>query len=368
MGQVEPFDPIFISLIIFALMKREINTQFTQLPSREPNRMVKNIASANLSIDEVRVLAKIVEAFRPEQKMRKLISLTENLFGDKILKFRYSDLVPENHKNYTGLSKALSSLRQRSADTLTAEKDVIDGWITKAVHDKRKGEVEIVIGKEIVPEYVALGDGYTEYLSNTVFSLNSKYAIHIYKLLAKNKDRTYFNLYVSHLKSYLGIPEDTYTTIKDFKRRVLQPAYEELKEKADICFEIDWKTKVKGNEEEIGVLKNGRIITGYRVKIINHKTKTISQSQEQKILLFVDNFMKRVGINKRDGLARMSLRNWCMKYGTDQVIDKLNGVTGYIKKSKKKLDYIQKVLVKEFEKKKDIDPKELERIMSRIRK
>ena len=337
------------------------------LPSREPNRMVKNIASANLSIDEVRVLAKIVEAFRPQQKIKKLAHVTDTLFGDKILRFRYTDLVPENHKNYKGLSKALSSLRQRSANTLTEEKDIIDGWITKAVHDKKRGEVDIIIGKEIVPEYVALGDGYTEYLSNTVFSLNSKYAIHIYKLLAKNKDREYFNLYISHVKEYLGIDETKYPSLKDFKRRVLQPAYEELKEKADIYFEIDWKTKVSGTDQAIGVLKNGRIITGYRVQIINTKTKTISQSQSEKIEAFVKSYMNRVGINPRDTLSKMSIRNWCIKYGSDKVIEKLSAISGYVKKSKKPLDYMQKALVKEFEKK-EFDIEDIKRKMKTIGK
>lgn len=321
-----------------------------KLASREPNRMVKNIASANLSIDEIRVLAKIVEAFRSDQKLKKLEDFEETLFGDKILKFKYTDLVPKNHKNYTGLQKALSSLRQRSANTLTNEKDVIDGWITKAVHDKVKGEVEIMIGKEIVPEYIALGDGYTEYLTNTVFSLNSKYAIHIYKLLSKNKDRQYFNFYLPTLRVDLGIGENKYKTVKDFKRRILEPAYNELKEKADIYFEIDWSTKVTNNEDKIGVLKNGRVITGYRIRIIHKNSKVLSDKQDDRMNSFIVNYANRVGISKRDTLAIMSLRNWCIKYGTSKVIEKLNAVSGYVKKSNRKLDYIQKVLVAEFEK------------------
>ena len=318
-------------------------------PSREPNRMVKNIAAANLSIDEVRVLAKIVEAFRPQQKMKKLIHVTETLFGDKILKFRYTDLVPENHRNYKGLSKALSSLRQRPADTLSESKDVIDGWITKAVHDKRKGEVEIIIGKEIVPEYIALGDGYTEYLSNTVFSLNSKYAIHIYKLLAKNKDKEYFTLHIDYLKGFLGISPNKYSALKDFKRRVLEPAYEELKEKADIYFDIDWKTKVNGSDKAIGVIKNGRIITGYRIRIIN--TRSVSKSDIEKTGAFIKSYLTRVGISHKNTLAIASINNWCAKYGLDNVIEKLNKTSGWVKKSNKKLDYMQTVLVKEFDKK-----------------
>ncbi len=334
-------------------------TKQAHIPSREPNRMVRNIAAANLTIDEIRILAKIVEAFRSDQKLKRLVEVRETPLGDKILKFKYTDLVPNNYRNYSGLRDALSSLRKRSADILTPEKDIIDGWITKAIHDKVKGEVEIVVGKEIVPEYIALGDGYTEYLANTVFDLNSKYTIHLYKLLAKNKDKQYFNLYLSFLRSFLGIADDQYKVLKDFKRRVLEPAYKELKhnalaEKADIYFEIDWSTKVGVNEEKAGVLKDGRVITGYRIEIINRKAKGgVSKSQDKKIKAFVLSYMDKVGLNKRDTIAMASLRNWCIKYGTDRVVEKLNRVSGYVKKSKKKLDYIQKVLVAEFERKEE---------------
>lgn len=135
-----------------------------------------------------------------------------------------------------------------------------DGWITRAVPDEENGEVEIMIGKELVPDYIALGDGYTEYLTNTVFNLNSKYAIHIYKLLAKNKDKEYFNLYFNYLREFLGIDNTMYATAKDFKRQGIQAAYDELKEKADIYFEADWKTKVSGNGNQIGVIKRAGLL------------------------------------------------------------------------------------------------------------
>jgi hypothetical protein len=324
------------------------------LPSREPNRIVKKIASANLSIDEIRVMAKIVERLRPDQKLKPYKEIKTGKSGLIEFTIKFSELIPEGHKNYTRIKIALDSLRDRRPDFSPDLKPLTDGWITRAVPDEENGEVEIMIGKELVPDYIALGDGYTEYLTNTVFNLNSKYAIHIYKLLAKNKDKEYFNLYFNYLREFLGIDDTMYATAKDFKRRVIQAAYDELKEKADIYFEADWKTKVSGNESQIGVIKKGRSITGYRIRIINKNKMPLLESREDKANNFVINYAARVGINKRDTLALTAIRNWCLKYGPDRTIEKLDSVSGYVTKSKKKLEYIQKVLMEEFESKSDI--------------
>jgi len=175
------------------------NQAHTIRVNRESNRMVDSIAGAKLSKDEIRIIAKIVEALRPKQNLKKRAHISSTEFGDISLKFRYADLVPEDYKRTDGVIKALDSLRKRDANTFSDEVDVVDGWISKAKHYKRNGVVEIIIGQELLPDYVALGDGYTEYMRETVFKLHSKYAIHIYKLLARNREYEYFNLHISHL-------------------------------------------------------------------------------------------------------------------------------------------------------------------------
>ena len=129
--------------------------------------MVDSIAGAKLSKHEIRIIAKIVESLRPQQNMRKRAEVSSTLFGDISLKFRYADLVPEDYKRTDGVIKALDSLRKRDANTFSDDIDVVDGWISKAKHYKRNGIVEIIIGKELLPDYVALGDGYTEYMRDT---------------------------------------------------------------------------------------------------------------------------------------------------------------------------------------------------------
>ena len=325
--------------------------------AREPNKMVKRIAASDLSIDEVRVLARIVQALRPNQKMVKVQQIQHTIFDDYVLTFRYKDLVPKNYRNYSGLNLALEGLRRRAAHTLGAEVDTIDGWITKAEHDKKRGEVNILIGKKLVPSYLAIGDGYTEYVTNVIFHLNSKHTINIYKLIAKNKDRGYFNLHISYLKSYLGIPADHYKITRDFRNRVLEPAYRELKKKSDVYFEADFKTRVAHDAEAVGVLKEGRSITGYRIRIINndYQIQQRLKSDQARIDEFCESFARRVDLSSSNTLFLPSLRNWCKKYGTNAVIEKLESISGYIRKaaSSKKLNYMQKALYGEFEEKSD---------------
>ena len=148
---------------------------------------------------------------------------------------------------------------------------------------------------------------------------------------------------------------------------MIEPAYEELKEKADIYFEIDWSKKVNNDQDDIGVLKSGRVISGYRIRIINNKVKSISQSEEKQIDKFIESYLFRIGIHKKDTLARGAIRNWCIKYGAERVIEKLDGVSGYVKKSNKKLDYIQKVLTKEFDQI-ESNKKEIQKMINKIAK
>ena len=336
MGKIQPLRP----------------SQETSL-SRESNKMLRSIASSALSIDEIRILARIVQALRPDQKMVTVSQFQRTLFKDFVLTFNYKDLVPKDHKNYTGLMKALDSLRKRSANTFTERFETVDGWITKARHDKSKGKVSIVIGEELIPDYLALGEGYTEYITNVIFKLNSKHVINIYKKKKKNKDREYFNLYIPYLKEFLGIPADQYTHVRDFRNRVLVPAEKELKEKADIYFEAEYRKKAQHDGKEIGVLKDGRQITGYRIRIINRSYKVEKQKEreEENIKLFHDKFVEKIGL--RNPLFYPTLRNWCKKYGAEPVMDKLNSIAGYVKKAQasKKINYMQRAIYQEFEKK-----------------
>lgn len=312
--------------------------------------MVDSIAGAKLSKDEIRIIAKIVEALRPKQNLKKRAEVSSTQFGDISLKFRYADLVPEDYKRTDGVIKALDSLRKREANTFSDYIDVVDGWISKAKHYKREGVVEIVIGQELLADYVALGDGYTEYMRETVFKLQSKYAIHIYKLLARNRDYKYFNLHISHLRKYLNLEEGQYTTIKDFKRRILLPAYEELKAGGDIYFETDFNKKHDPAVNDVGQLKNGRKVTGYRIKIIDRKqrAKTMAQ-QEQYIKHFVESYFDYVGISQKDMITKKNITNYCEKHGTEEVIQKLVKIKGYVKDhAKKKASYTIMALEKEF--------------------
>jgi len=284
--------------------------------NRESNRMVDSIAGAKLSKDEIRIIAKIVESLRPKQSLRKRAEVNSTLFGDISLKFRYADLVPEDYKRTDGVIKALDSLRKRDANTFSDDVDIVDGWISKAKHYKRNGIVEIIIGKELLPDYVALGDGYTEYMRDTVFKLNSKYSIHFYKLLARNRDYTYFDLHISYLRKYFNLEEGQYRTLKDLKRRIIMPAYEELKAGGDIYFETDFTTK---------------------------------SQQEQYIKNFVDSYFDYVGISRKDMITRKNVESYCEKYGTEEVVQKLVKIKGYVKKNaKKKASYTIMALEKEF--------------------
>ncbi len=105
----------------------------------------------------------------------------------------------------------------------------------------------------------------------------------------------------------------------------------------------------------MGVLKDGRSITGYRIRIINndYKARKRLQSDQARIVEFHKSYSRRVDLATHNTLFLPSLGNWCKKYGTDPVIEKLESISAYVRKAdgKKKINYMQTAVYSEFEKK-----------------
>ena len=159
-----------------------------------------------------------------------------------------------------------SAYRQLKEATLSLQKELIiihnpdekdqklslraTSWFSVADYYDGEGKVVVKFNENIIPYISNLNRGYyTQYGINKIAKLKSAYAIRIYELLIceayQNKD---YEVGVKELKTMLGLA-DKYSSIIEFKRRIIIPAIENIKKTTDIT------------HLEVGQKKTGREVT-----------------------------------------------------------------------------------------------------------
>lgn len=127
-------------------------------------------------------------------------------------------------------------------------------WVDKIGYEKNSGTVYLRFTSDVVPLITRLEENFTSYEIAQVAQLDSVYAIRLYELLIKW--RTVCKTPEFELQDFrekLGIEEDKYSRMSDFKKYVLDFAIQQINEYTDIVAKYDQH-------------KTGRTITGFTFK------------------------------------------------------------------------------------------------------
>ena len=151
-----------------------------------------------------------------------------------IWRFKVADLMTGTGQNYTQVRKQLEKLPK---NTVEFENDK-GQWIVCSIFpsikgDDKTGEIVVKINDDLWGLFLELSKGFKKYQLNTALSLNSPYSLRLYQLLAGNQQPITYDLL--WLKKMFGV-ERKYTLAKDFIKRVIVSAQEELNEKAEKSF------------------------------------------------------------------------------------------------------------------------------------
>ena len=203
----------------------------------EPAKKVKTIiqpydltvAHFDFSVDEMRVLLRIVEHL--QEDMSKNIQL--DLFTNKALTVivPVQNLLPKNSNNYSRVKTALTTLRERTLVIKGEEKETITGVIKEADYFNNNKSVSIEISKAMVPRFLELKRGFTVFGIEAAFNLESSYAMRFYQIICQWKDLPYKDYKVDDLRDMLMCKEK-YATTGVFKLKVIDPARELIKTNA----------------------------------------------------------------------------------------------------------------------------------------
>ena len=142
--------------------------------------------------------------------------------------------------SYSSLKSACKSLYQ--AEFLWADKDEKgrtrnheSRFVQRATYCEGGAYVEIMFSNDIIPLITRLETQYTEYEIKQIVDLQSSYALRLFELLMQWKSVGVTPVIkLENLRSRLGVAEDQYDTMSNFKKRVLDFAVKEINENTDV--------------------------------------------------------------------------------------------------------------------------------------
>lgn len=113
----------------------------------------------------------------------------------------------------------------------------VGGLFTAYVPNKYDRSITIEMPKDVAKQMIMLKEGYTSFAYEIAFNARNKYTVRIYQLISRWKDRGGYKISLKDFKDWLMLG-DKYNDYAQLKRRVIDPAYNELYQKADCWFEI----------------------------------------------------------------------------------------------------------------------------------
>ena len=199
-----------------------------------------------LSTTEQKIVIYLISQIKASDTELKEVSLS-------IKEFARLAGIDINGKVYSRIKDQIQTLADKSwwLD-LPGEKQVLFRFIDTAMIEKGSGIIKIKLHSSLEPYLIGLRENFTKYELINVLILKSKYSIRLYEILKSYLWQGSWDVDIDTLRKMLEIG-DKYTEFKEFRRRVLVPAVNEINKYTDL--ELDYKTIKKGKEVRIIAFK-----------------------------------------------------------------------------------------------------------------
>ena len=119
-------------------------------------------------------------------------------------------------------------------------------WVHKIGYREEEGCLQVAFGMDVIPQFTRLSEHFTKYDLEKVSKLSSKYAIRLYEIAIKWRYQNCVSdeIPLDQLRAMLGVENDKYQHMHQFKSRVLDKAVEQVNEFTDI--ELSYEQKKRG--------------------------------------------------------------------------------------------------------------------------
>jgi plasmid replication initiation protein len=212
-------------------------------------------ASYRLGLDEQRLVLSCISKIRRDEPVTDEImySISASEFA------KICNLDPK--VAYQQLQSAALSLKRREV-RITREpngvgkhkKTLVAGWVQSIEYSDGDGLVSLRFNHDILPYLAELSRCFTSYKLKNVVCMSSSYGVRIYELLAQWGNLGEREISLEWLKENLQI-ENKYARIRDFKKRVLEPAIKDINKNSDLW--VTWSQKKSGKKVTHLILKFG---------------------------------------------------------------------------------------------------------------
>jgi plasmid replication initiation protein len=179
------------------------------------------------------------------------------------------------HRNtaYQALKDACKNLFERkfSYQKLTPKgniENIISRWVQRVSYVENEALVRIKFSEDVIPFIKNLEKHFTSYSLEQVSNLTSVYSIRLYELLIswRSTGKMPF-IKLEEFRQKIGILDNEYPRMDNFKRIVFEPALKQINEHTDI--------KVSYEQH-----KQGRVITGFTFEFKQKKNHTKNKKEE----------------------------------------------------------------------------------------
>lgn len=180
---------------------------------------------------------------------------------------------------YQALKDGASGIYQREfgwvEHTDKGVKIVRSRWASKIAYIDKTACVELSFTKDVLSRVQELAERFTKYELEQVACLNSKHSVRLYEIVIAWKGKGQTNqIAIDDLRGRMGLLDDEYTALHNFKSRVLQKAIDEINEKTGVNISYEQH-------------KKGRVIVGFTFKVKEkNKRKAIKSLTDKQINAF----------------------------------------------------------------------------------
>ncbi len=213
-------------------------------------------ASYNLEVTEQRLILLSIVRARETSHGITAESKLEIHAGDYMCAYGV-----EKHAAYKALKEAANNLFERQFSFKEEHKDtgkigiVRSRWVSRIKYVDELAILELTFAPDVVPLITRLEQHFTSYKLKQVAQLTSKYAIRLYELLIAWREVGKTPIIdIADFRYKLGLEDNEYKLMHQFKGRVLEPAIKQINEFTDI--------KVTCEQH-----KAGRVISGFEFRL-----------------------------------------------------------------------------------------------------
>lgn len=161
----------------------------------------------------------------------------DNVFVITAKEFSETFSIEEKHA-YEALDEAANALYERDIKTYDGVNRERFRWVCGVKYHDNEGKVTLGFSAWISPYLTLLHKKFSSYKLKQIASLKSVYSIRLLEFLMQFKSTGKLIINLDEFKNRLDIANE-YKRFFDLKRRIIEPAVRELKEKSDL--EINWK-------------------------------------------------------------------------------------------------------------------------------